>query len=239
MENESSFAIRGLEQIFNHLVLLQKSKCLLSVICKENNTTFLTTIIDIDKKNKTLILDYGPKEYLNRPIINGQKTNFVSEYNGIKVAFNSSNFKKIEYDNHPAFQMPLPDSILWMQRREFYRVRSPISKISFCHFTLPEQEPINLQLYDISISGFSVLVESKEVCEFLELNTPIEDSKLVLEGVGEGVIAFEVRSKYVMNPEKLNKIEKIGCMYTHITPSFQTMIQQYMQQIERENKLRD
>lgn len=239
MEKESSFAIHGLDQIVKHLALLQKSKCLLSVICKENNTTFLTTIIEIDKKNKSLILDYGPKEYLNRPIINGQKTNFVSEYTGIKVAFHGSSFKKIEHDGQPAFLMPIPDSILWLQRREFYRVRSPISKVSYCQLALAEQEPVNLQLFDISISGFSMLVEQPEIRDFLLPNTVIEDGKLILEGIGEGNIGFEVRSKYLMNPEKVNKIEKIGCMFTHITPIFQSMIQQYMQQIERENKLKD
>ena len=238
METESSFAIRNLDQIINHLTLLQKSKCLLSVICKENNATFLTTIIDIDKKNKSLLLDYGPKEYLNRPIIDGQKTQFVCTYNGIKVAFHGSSFKKVEHEGEPAFLMPLPESILWMQRREYYRVRSPISKTSYCQLTLPDQEPINVQLYDLSISGFSVVVESEAMRNFLMSGEPVTNSKLILEGIGEGIVSFEAKSEYVLNPEKINRIEKIGCMFTLITPSFQTMIQQYMQQIERENKLR-
>lgn len=238
MEKDSPFAIRNLDQIVNHLTLLKNSNCLLSVVCKENNTTFLTTIIDIDKKNKSLTLDYGPKEYLNRPIINGHRTNFITEYNGIKVAFHGFSFKKIDFENQPAFLMPIPDSMLWMQRREFYRVRSPISKTSYCQITLPEQEPINLKLYDVSITGFSVLAESQEIRDFLAINAVIENSKLFLEGSGEGEIDFEIKSKYLMNPDKINKIEKIGCMFTNIRPGFQTVIQQYMQQIERESKLR-
>jgi flagellar brake protein len=238
MEKESSFTIRGLDQVVNHLTLLQKSKCLLSVICKENNTTFLTTIIEIDKQDKSLMLDYGPKEYLNRPIINGQQTNFVTEYNGIKVSFQGSTFKKVEHEGQPAFLMPIPASILWLQRREFYRLRSPISKNSYCQLTLPEQEPINLQLYDISISGFSLLVESEAIREILLPKTIVETSKLVLEDAGEGDVRFQVCSKYVINPGKVNVIEKIGCMFTGITPIFQSMVQRYMQQIERENKLR-
>jgi c-di-GMP-binding flagellar brake protein YcgR len=239
MENELTYSLSGSSQILSHLMLLFKSKCILSAHLGDGHDSFLTTIIEIDKKNNTIILDYGPKEYLNIQLINTDKTFFRTEYEGIKVSFAGTSITKVRHDGEWAFVMPLPKSILWLQRREFYRVRSPIAKYSYCEIFLPEQEPIKLNIYDISVSGFSMLTYSVPLAaELLELKH-FKNCKLVLTDVGEGKISFDVLYTCVINPPKLNKIEKLGCKFTDIDRAFDSTIQRYMQQIERENLLKD
>jgi c-di-GMP-binding flagellar brake protein YcgR len=135
--------------------------------------------------------------------------------------------------------MPLPKSMLWLQRREFYRMRSPIAKYSYCQIQLPEQEPIKLNIYDISISGFSMLTYSEELAKELLNIAHFEDCKLVLTDTGEGAISFDVLYTCIINPPKLNKIEKMGCKFTRLEKNFESIIQRYMQHIERENLLKD
>jgi hypothetical protein len=60
MENESTYSLYGPSQIYNHLMLLFNNKCILSAHFGDSHDSFLTTIIEIDKKNNTLILDFGP-----------------------------------------------------------------------------------------------------------------------------------------------------------------------------------
>ena len=68
-------------------------------------------------------------------------------------------------------------------------------------------------------------------------DTHFEQCKLILADTGEDTISFKIRrSKYIINPENLNRMEKIGCKFTRITPAFETTIQRYMQQIERESR---
>jgi c-di-GMP-binding flagellar brake protein YcgR len=140
--------------------------------------------------------------------------------------------------------MPLPNSIFWREQRQFYRVKSPLSKNSFCEFSLPEQEEsIELKLHDISLSGFSMRVYSSDLAELLisesqaELlipDTQIVQAKLVLDEVGEGQVSFEIRYNDIINPSKVNKIQRLGCKFTQITPAFEAIIQRYMQQVQRE-----
>jgi c-di-GMP-binding flagellar brake protein YcgR len=238
MEGESSFLIRNQAQIISHLSLLFTNKCLLSANFGDNNNSFITTILEIDKKNNSLILDYAPKEYLSRQALDSPNTFFKTEYLGIKVTFQVTRLAKTQHEGHPAFIMPIPESILWLQRREFYRVKSPISKSSYCRLILEDREPIDLKLYDISLSGFSMLNEYSEIFHLLVLNAHFDQCKLILSETGEDTVSFEVRSLYIINPEKLNKIEKIGCKFTRITSAFESTIQRYMQKIERENKLK-
>lgn len=238
MKSESSFFVHNPAQIISYLNLLVKRKCLLAVHFGEDDEFFLTPIIEIDKKNNSIILDYGPQEYLNKKILNSPKITFSTEYSGIPVSFSGTNLTTITYKGEPAFKMSLPGSIFWRERREFYRVKSPISKFSYCWLKLNNQEQINLNLYDISIAGFSMLNDRNEYFNRLTPATHFEQCELILSETSKDTISLEICGTTIINPEKPNKIERISCKFTHITPTFETTIQRYMQQIEIENKLK-
>jgi hypothetical protein len=97
-----------------------------------------------------------------------------------------------------------------------------------------QQETINLKLYDVSIRGFSVLSTSYEISELLVSGKQYDKGKLVLDGRKELIISFEIRSKFMINPNNLNKAEKIGCKFTRITTTFENTVHGYMLEIERE-----
>jgi len=242
MEHESPFLIKNPEKIIYYLSILFKNKCLLTVYFGDNKDSFITTILEINKKDNVFIFYHGPQKDLIEQFLNSSKITFKTRYLGVEVVFDAIRLAKIQHQGVSAFAVPIPASILWMERREFHRVKLPVSKPSYCQLTLEDQEPINLKLYDISLSGFSMLTESKEVSylsktpDLMVLYTSFEECKLILADTGEGIVSFEIRSKYIMNPETSNRMEKIGCKFTRITPAFETTIQRYMQQIERESR---
>ncbi|TAN64635.1 MAG: flagellar brake protein [Methylobacter sp.] len=235
MSDILSFSIQNPRQIINNLSLLIKSKCLISVRFGTNNESYITTLLGINEKNNVLILDYGPKEDLNQHILNANKVTFDTEYTGIKVSFIGSALKKITYKGEAAFEMSIPKSLYWMQRREYFRVKSPLSKSSYCQLILKDRDPVNLKLYDISLTGFAMLNVSKEISDLLIPGTSFSGCKLVLSEAGEGPISFEICAKYIINPDKLQKIQKIGCRFIKITRPVEEIIQRYMQQIQRED----
>ncbi len=231
----SSFSIQNPKQIISHLSLLVKSKCLLSVHFGANNESYLTTLLGINEKSNTVIIDYGPKEDLNQQILRSAKVSVDTEYNGIKVSFIGTELKKITHKGEAAFSMSIPKSLYWMQRREYYRVKSPMSKPSYCQLILDGKKPVNLKLYDVSLSGFSMLNVSNEISDLLVPGKRFEQCKLILSDAGEGIISFEVCTKYVINPDKLQKIQKVGCRFIKVTHSVEEIIQRYMHQIQRED----
>lgn len=234
MSDISSFSIQNPKQIINHLLLLVKNKCLLSARFGENNESYITTLLAINEKNNTVILDYGSKEDLNQRILNAGKVAFDTDYNGIKVSFIGTALKKTTYKGEAAFGMSVPKSLYWMQRREYYRVKVPISKASYCQLIVEGMEPVNLKLYDISLTGFAMLNVSKKVSELLIPGTSLSQCKLILTEVGEGVISFEICAKYIINPDKVQKIQKIGCKFINLSRPLEDLIQRYMYQIQRE-----
>jgi len=197
--------------------------------------SYITTLLSVNEGNNTVVLDYGPKEDLNQRILNAGKVSFDTDYNGIKVSFAGTELKKITHKGDSAFSMSIPKSLYWMQRREYYRVKSPLSKPSYCQLIVEGREPVNLKLYDISLTGFAMLNVSKEVSDLLIPGTSFSQCKLILSEAGESPISFEVCAKYIINPDKPQKIQKIGCKFNKITRSVEEVIQRYMHQIQRED----
>jgi flagellar brake protein len=237
MEYESPFLVRSPEKIISKLSILLKNKCLLSVYFGDNDDSFITTIHNIYIENNYLTFYHGPKVDAIEQLLNSPKITFKTEYLGIKVAFEAIKLAKIQHHGLSIFVIPIPESILWLEARDFYRVKLPVSKSSYCQLTLKDQDPINLKLYDISLGGFSILNTSNENSALMISDTHFEQCKLILADSGEDTISFNIRRrKYIINPDNLNRMEKIGCKFTRITQTFETTIHHYMQRIERESR---
>jgi c-di-GMP-binding flagellar brake protein YcgR len=235
MRDEASFSIKNSKEIVRHLFLLFKKKCLITASFGENNESYITTLLDIDEKNNAVIFDYGPNEDFNRRLFNSGKVVFDTDYEGIKVSFSGVALKKVKHKGDPVFSMPIPKSLYWLQRREYYRVKSPISKPSYCQLVVENREPVNLAIYDISLSGFSMLNVSKELSDLIIPGQLFEQCKLILLETDECLVSFEIGNKLIMNPDKLQKIQKIGCKLVKTTRSAEDVIQRYMHQLQRNN----
>ena len=235
MSDLSSFSIQNPKQIIVHLSLLLKKKCLISACLGDDNESYITTLLGINEVNNLVILDYGPKEDLNQHILKAKKVTFNTEYNGIKVSFTGAGLKEVSHKGDPAFSMTIPKSLYWMQRREYFRVKPPLSKPSYCQLIIEDRKPVNLKLYDISLTGFSVLNVSKEVSDLLIQGKSFKQCNLILLETGESMVSFEICNKYIINPDKSQKIQKIGCKFIKITRPIEEVIQRYMQQIQRED----
>jgi c-di-GMP-binding flagellar brake protein YcgR len=233
--SDASFSIHNPKQVINHLSMLIKNKCLVGARFGEANESYITTLLGIDEKANLVILDYGPKEDLNQRILRAPKINFATDFSGIDVSFVGSGLKKIKYKGDIAFGMPVPKSLFWMQRREYFRVKVPLTKPSYCQIKPAGRNPISLKLFDVSLSGFAMLNVSKDVSELLIPGESMSGCSLILTDVGEADVAFEICAKYIINPDKLQKIQKIGCKFIKLSRSAEEVVQRYMQNIQRED----
>ncbi len=237
MSEATSYSIYNTRQIIQNLSILIKNKCLLSVRFGEGKVFFLTAILEIDEANKAIIFDYGSNEVLNQQLLKADRIIFEADFSGIKVSFKGKMLTQILYNGEPAFTMPVPESIFWMQRREFFRIKSPRSKGSYCLLIREGEEPIKLLLYDISLTGFSVLNTSTEISNLLVSGAQFDQCRLVLSEAGEDTVSIKICAKFIINPDKIAalKIQKIGCLFTRISPLFESTVQRYINQLQRES----
>lgn len=243
MDKLSEYLVKNPKQILLHLKTLANEKCLIAANFGENHS-FLTVIMDINEKKQIIIIDCGPKEYLNKELLSLGIVNCKAEHNGIKVLFEGRSIKKAGKLGQTALSINIPESIYWIQRRQFYRVRSPLSKNSYCTIPFPqtkadttvENKTLNFQLFDLSASGFSILSDSDELAQRLLPSAEFNNCQLVLDNADKHSISFIVRSKFAINPNKPNKNQRIGCEFVSTPPNAEAAFLRYMQEIEREIK---
>jgi c-di-GMP-binding flagellar brake protein YcgR len=111
----------------------------------------------------------------------------------------------------------------------------PQSNPGFCRLILEHRQTVNLQLHDISLSGFSMLNDVKEVSRLLLAGGSFSECKLILPEAGECMISFIVGNKLVISPDNSRRIQKIGCKFINITATDEETIHRYMYHIQREN----
>lgn len=241
MVTDGKYLISQQKQIIKYLNLLSQERCLISAVFgKDDKDTFLSAILDLDEKKQTLTIDCGPKEYLNKKLLDSSVIKCSSNYKGIAVFFEARKVQKAGEINAPKFILPLPKSLFWVQRREFFRVKSPLSKNSLCKVDFKGLDvESEFKIHDLSANGFSMLSDTPQASPKLRPKAEFNNCKLILKDEEPLTISFEVRNKLPFNLKKPKETERIGCLLTHITPRIESTILRYIQNIERENKLKE
>ncbi len=246
MDDIAQYLIRSQTQVIKHLKLLKAAKCLITASfgVDGHKGSFITAIVSIDEKSNTVQLDCASKDYLNRFLLESPEIKYFADYEGIQVRFESKKVRKTGKKEEPTFTIPVPQSIFWFQRRQFYRVRSPMSKKSYCEirFTDPETEQTRTELfplYDLSIQGLAFINEHPELSTHFVPTAEFTDCKLILEGDASYPIHIQIRHKQSMDIKHPGQSEKIGCQILHVTPVMEAAFLRYMQAIEREIKQKE
>lgn len=238
MENLSEYLVKNPKKILRHLKSLMTNKRIIFATFGDGQS-FLTAILSFDEKEKTLTIDCGPKEYLNKQLLNSGIVDFKAETQGISAFFTGREIKKIkDGEEHFSLSMKIPEAIYWVQRRKSYRVRSPLSKDSYCSITLHNkenktEEVHDFTLYDISVTGFAIFCESQDIAELISVSTEYSHCNFVLEGHCYQV-SFSIQSITPFNITKLKKNQRIGCEFINMTLPLESAFLRYMQKVERE-----
>jgi len=131
MKDEDSSILHNRAMIVNNLSMLDQITADLG-----GGESISVSIIAINYKEGTLILDYGSLDYFNKKLVSTPYVKFSTRFNGIKVAFTGDKISLVKYEGNPAFSMPIPSSLLWYNRRDCYRVNTPITNPSICEIAL-------------------------------------------------------------------------------------------------------
>ncbi|ENL8589592.1 flagellar brake protein YcgR [Salmonella enterica] len=97
---------------------------------------FISKILAVDPEK--LIVDYGSQEYENSAVLRAGQVAIIAETQGAKVEFTLPQLVTGEYQRLPAFITPLPSSLWFVQRREYFRIGAPLYPPYYGVTTLPE-----------------------------------------------------------------------------------------------------
>jgi c-di-GMP-binding flagellar brake protein YcgR len=207
---------------------------LVRMVINNGVDTIVTSILKIDEANNTVLLDCAPTAVMNQRVLDSEKLSFETVLESIRILFTSPAAQSCMYEDLPAFVIPLPDSVVRLQRREFYRVPTPLTNPVHCTIPVKTEDqiiPIVTTLHNISGGGLSI-VDEKRVID-ATFGQVYENCRIDLPG-GAVTVTLQIRNLLEVTLTNGKSINRLGCAF--VNPSNGTLgaVQKYITKLERD-----
>jgi len=205
----------------------------ISVSFDEGRRSFLTVLIDISEDTGFLYFDIGGSDETNRAYLKAERSQFACVVEGIRIQFSVAQARKTKLGGDEVFAVPLPRSLLRLQRREAFRLQLPSTRPYLCRTCRGTSREMALPLYDISVGGIGIQVADPLPFETLDR---LDNCWIDLHESGMLNVTLEVR--YIMATEsRTGKTHfHMGCKFINLPPLDETIIQRFMARIETERR---
>ena len=156
----------------------------------------VTAVLEVDVQTATVILDPSANPELNRRLLASTPIRFISNEEGVRVQFQASRIESVTFQGRPALRIALPASLHKVQRREYYRMSTPIMNPVKCMIPAAGDEALEMPLTDISLGGLCLAGEFGNAPP--ALGTVLEGCRIQLATVGALRIDLYVRNTYLV-----------------------------------------
>ena len=229
-EGQQEYLLESPISIIAKLKQLAKNNVMVTATFNNGKQSMNTTVIEVIKDMDLVALDYGPTESLNAQLIGAERIIFNADLDGIDCQFTATSITKAKLHGEPVFAIPIPENLLWVQRREFFRVRVPLGTPAYCEVKQEDGSFRKYKVLDISSGGISLHDEFKDLN--LESGVVLSACTLELPEHGHGKVNLEIRNilPYREGPREAGR--KIGCAFVNLGMSFAATIQRYINAVE-------
>jgi c-di-GMP-binding flagellar brake protein YcgR len=230
------YMLNGENEIRQLLRELAEHSELVTLYFGSANDFLLTSVLAVS--GEAVILDYGSNENMNKRMLTSGRLIFITSREKIKVQWNASRIWRVNYENRPAFCIAVPESMLRLQRREYYRLAAPIAKPLVCNIPVDEEgkQKFAFTVSDISIGGIAVHGPVKQA-QF-EIGKAYRNCEISLPGLGTLVADITIANVFDVTLRNGSTTTRAGCRFGELRGKNMMLLQRYINQVERERRER-
>ncbi|HLA34445.1 MAG TPA: flagellar brake protein [Rhodocyclaceae bacterium] len=235
----SQYLLRSKSEIFSIFRGMVERVTQVTMFFNEGKCAILTSMIAYNDSGVTF--DYGANAEMNRKAMVADKVFCVAFLDKVKVQFILRGLRHTEVDGRSAFFASLPDSVLRLQRREYYRLSTPVARPLKCIVPVTSDDgvrrSIEFHVGDISGGGIGLINVPMHIP--METGMEFQGGKIDLPEVGSVSFNFQVRSVFEATSRSGSRTKRIGCEFIRLPGPMLTLIQRYIIKVERERKARE
>lgn len=220
---------------------LVERRALVGVYFNHGRSFLLTSLLRVDSENNEILLDSGREEETNHQALLAERLLLSATVDKVKVQFTVSKLAETQYAGLPAFRAALPETLLRLQRREYFRLTTPLTKpVRFvATFRRKDGSALLIEASLLDISGGGVgLMATPGLAALLERGSVITDCKMALPDEGLLVANLCVRNKQEVTTRAGAHYVRVGCQFIALPGTRMSMVQRYITRVERERKAR-
>jgi len=230
--DSSNYMIHSRLEILYILRAIQNKNELVTAYFNHGKDFILTSIIDVDGDTGSLTLDLGADEIINRRAQASDKIILVTAMDRVKVQFVVDGMEPVDHLGRPAFKAGIPRELLKLQRREYYRLSTPLINPIKCVMTKAGGGKIEATIADISLGGIAITNDQNMIA--FEIGDKFSACRIVLPEIGTVTAEIEIRNVHEVTMKNGAKTQRAGCMFIGLPSGQQAMIQRYIIKLDRE-----
>jgi flagellar brake protein len=197
----------------------------------------VTSILNVNEEDGTIIIDCAPGALQNQRILESDNISFETVLDHIRILFFVTRVTSCLYENMPAFSIDFPASLIRLQRREFYRVLTPINNPLRCTIQVPHDtgggtETVVLTLQNVSGGGIAILDEKKLLDN--TIGKVYKNCRIDLPGGSLVVTSLQIRNTQELALSSGKTIRRLGCRFIDLPKPMLAAIQRFITKLERE-----
>lgn len=195
-----------------------------------SGASILTTLLKIEPETGTLVFDGSSDASLEKHISSAKKLYFDVTQDGVHISFTIEGGATLcSFENMPALRLPIPAELIRIQRRDAFRVATPINNPVLCSIPV-DNGAITLPLEDLSSGGLAASDNSQQ---FDRTVGKLYPGSLLRLPESE---PLDVTLRLV-HVRKFDRAEKeqysLGFAFEYLRGSTLTRIQRYISALER------
>jgi len=213
---------------------LARSKAVVTAHVGGSKEFAVTAVLDVDVQTNVVTLDASANQELNQRLVDSSPVRFISNDEGVRVQFQALKVESALFQGRPALRITIPRSLYKMQRREYFRIPTPILSPVKCSIPQGEEQVLEMPLSDISLGGICLAGEFGE--DPPALGTILERCSIRLGSIGMLRIDLCVRNSYLIALRNGTHSRRTGCQFLTISPQQEAMVQRFIILLEQQRK---
>ncbi|HNC17637.1 MAG TPA: flagellar brake protein [Accumulibacter sp.] len=240
-EEYGQYFLHAKVEVLAVLRSLAQKKSLVSAYFNHGRSLLLTSILHVAGETDELIFDIGNDSEINRQVLQATNLVLTAVIDSVKVQFLLHKLTDYRLGSRPVFRASLPDKVLRLQRREFFRLTTPVAKPVKFVSTLrrPDGSVMTVEAPLLDISGGGVgLMATPKLAEMLPRGTLLKESRITLPDEGMLTANLCVCNQIDVTTRSGARHVRVGCEFVGLPGARMSMVQRYITRIERERKAR-
>ena len=235
LENWHDYEVGSRREIVALLRQIEEKKQLIRMKIKGEADVCVTSILGVDPDAGQFILDRSINREQNERIIAARGVTCETYLDKIRILFSLGGVRDIAYEGSTALVADIPATLIRLQRREFYRMPTPLTHPVPALVPMPFElggGNATFPLADISCGGVALL-DNK-----MMLNSTVGQTftscRIDLPDIGTVTTSLQVRNSLDVTMLNNKTSRRIGCMFVDISRGNMAAVQRYITRLERE-----
>ena len=239
LEAWHDYEVESRREIVALLRQIAEKNQLIRVLIRGEADVCVTSLLDVDPDTNTMVLDRPVSAEQMASLARAREVRCETSLDKIRILFGADGLREVSIDGRTALRANIPATLIRLQRREYYRMATPVSNPVRVTIPLPAELGGTLETFplaDISCGGIAVL-DNKQI-----LGTTIGDTfagcRLDLPEIGPVMTSLQIRNSLDMTLLNNKTNRRLGCQFVDISRGNLAAVQRYITKLERERNAR-